>query len=173
METLGCWLQTQIDMHGWRQAELARRAGIQPATLNRIINGTRNMGPEVAGQIAKALGIPPEEVLRRAGLLPPVTPRRAEDEEMDHILGRLDERTRQTILTMLRGLTPARPALNQQRGAYDTLPADVRELAEIYEELDPIWRPELMNAARAMAINARGGAPRIIGGDDAAPESDD
>lgn len=70
METFGDWLTTQLDEKGWSQAELARRAHISQPTLSRIISGLRQVGPDAAAAIARALGQPPEKVFRLAGLLP-------------------------------------------------------------------------------------------------------
>jgi len=104
METFGDWLLERIEYKGWRQAELARRAHIQDATLSRIITGSRQVGPDVAQSIARALEVPPEQVFRKAGLLPTASPREEDIEEAVWILGKLSARMRLTVLAMLRGL---------------------------------------------------------------------
>lgn len=81
MESFGEWLSEQLDERGWTQAELARRAYISQSTLNRIVNGMRQPGPDATQAIAKALGKPPAEVFRHAGLLPPVPERRRREFE--------------------------------------------------------------------------------------------
>lgn len=80
METkmlFGEWLSHQIYMRQWDQKMLAHMSGVTAAQISRIINGTRRPGPESLMGIAAALKMPPEELYRRAGLLPPkrgVTP---------------------------------------------------------------------------------------------------
>ena len=74
METemlFGEWLSHQIYMRQWDQKMLAHMSGVTAAQISRIINGTRRPGPESLMGIAAALKVPPEELFRRAGLLPP------------------------------------------------------------------------------------------------------
>jgi len=67
----GEWLQEQLDSRGWHQARLARRSGISAGQIARVINDTRQPGPEFCRAIAKALELPEELVFRQAGLLSP------------------------------------------------------------------------------------------------------
>lgn len=71
METFGDWLQGELDKRGMKQADLARESGLTTATISRLI--TQQRGPDDATclKISKALGIPVEDVFRRAGKLPP------------------------------------------------------------------------------------------------------
>lgn len=65
------WLEQQLSLRNWRPADLARAAGLSNATITRILNGDRRAGPDMANAIALGLGLPPDLVFRRAGLLPP------------------------------------------------------------------------------------------------------
>lgn len=65
METTHCTgrfranaLNETIDAQGRRRDWLANRAGISPAQLTRIGNGSRTASYDVAAAIAAALGIP-------------------------------------------------------------------------------------------------------------------
>jgi len=64
------WLSSEIKKLGWNAADLSRRSGVAPAQISRILNKERGVGPDSCLAIARALGIPPVEVFRRAGLLP-------------------------------------------------------------------------------------------------------
>ncbi len=64
------WIEQEMQKRGWRQADLARAGEMDPVTLNRILNMERKAGPDSCSAIARALGLPPEDVFRRAGLLP-------------------------------------------------------------------------------------------------------
>ena len=88
------WLYQELDMHGWTQAELARRSGITPAALSRILSGGRNPGVEVVRGIARALKIPTEEVMRRAGILPMQTEAGENDRQVMQEIVRQMERLR-------------------------------------------------------------------------------
>jgi len=70
-EQLGDWLQIELQKRGWIQADLSRASGIPTPTISRIINGRQRCGEESCRKIGKALGYPPEVVMRAAGLLPP------------------------------------------------------------------------------------------------------
>ena len=89
--TFGDWLQSELNNRGWDQAELVRRSGISSAQISRLVTGGRDPGKDAIAGIARALRLPPEDVLRHAGILPPknvnLTPgdRRALVELMDKI----------------------------------------------------------------------------------------
>lgn len=89
--SFGEWIQAELNSRGWDQAELARRSKISDAHISRLVTGGRKPGQEATKAIARALRLPPEEVMRQAGILPPknanLTPgdRRALVETMDKI----------------------------------------------------------------------------------------
>jgi transcriptional regulator with XRE-family HTH domain len=64
------WLTDEMEERGWNNSELARRAGLVPSAVSQVVSGTRSPGFEFCKKTAKALGLPPETVLREAGLLP-------------------------------------------------------------------------------------------------------
>jgi transcriptional regulator with XRE-family HTH domain len=65
------WLNQQLIMRGWSQADLSKAAGISRASITNVLTGTRQPGPDLCNAIAQAFKIPPEDVFRAAGLLPP------------------------------------------------------------------------------------------------------
>ena len=64
------WLTATIAQRGWTWSELARRATVSPAALSMIISAKNRPGNDLCLRVAKALDLPPEAVLRYAGLLP-------------------------------------------------------------------------------------------------------
>ena len=72
METFSRWIEDSLKARNWKPADLARVAGITDATLSRILNGTRNPGPDFCRAIARALSEPEEKIFRLAGLLSPL-----------------------------------------------------------------------------------------------------
>lgn len=71
MEQLSEWLTQKLQEHGWSQSELARRAGVSKQVISVYINQRRDKPDEaVLSSLAHALGSPPEEVFRVAGMLP-------------------------------------------------------------------------------------------------------
>jgi transcriptional regulator with XRE-family HTH domain len=69
METFGEWLRAEMLQQGMNQSQLARKAGVSRSTVKRIIDGERGIGRASLGRLARALDLPPEELLRRAGYL--------------------------------------------------------------------------------------------------------
>jgi len=124
MGALEEWLLEQIEERGWTQAELARRAGLAQSTLNRIINETRQLGPDAALAIARALGERPETVYRLAGLLPPAP---VADDELKLMV--------QEIAEILAGL-PDGPIRNEAMAGLLAIARDARERAKERERVE-------------------------------------
>jgi transcriptional regulator with XRE-family HTH domain len=104
MESFPRWIEQELDKRGWRQSDLARRAGLSEATLSRILNGSRKAGPETCVGIAAALEVPPEHVFRIAGLLPPLPSPVEEEQEALGLFRSLDRQMRGLALGILRAL---------------------------------------------------------------------
>ena len=66
------WLTEEVEKRGWSFRELARRAGLSSGAISQITTQRSFPGPEFCTGVARAFRIPPEEVFRRAGLLPPL-----------------------------------------------------------------------------------------------------
>lgn len=68
------WLTTQLQEKGMSQADLARKSGVTRQAINNYVNGMRQ-SPDMNSvkKIARALGVPVEEVLRITNILPPTT----------------------------------------------------------------------------------------------------
>ena len=64
------WLTSEMETRGWNNSELARRAGLVPSAISQVIAGNRGTGPGFCSSVARALGLPPETVFRKSGLLP-------------------------------------------------------------------------------------------------------
>lgn len=63
------WLQNELNNRGWDQAELSRRSEITKAQISRVLVGDRSAGVDFCIAVARALGIPREEVFRARGWL--------------------------------------------------------------------------------------------------------
>lgn len=73
MDTFVEWLQAELKTRDWTQADLARRSRVSQTHLSRIMNDMRKPGPDALVSIARALRIPPEDVFRQAGIIPPTS----------------------------------------------------------------------------------------------------
>lgn len=66
------WLIYELNTRGISQAELARMAGVSNTAISDAISMKHPPGFKLCAAIADALGLSPEFVFRKAGLLPPV-----------------------------------------------------------------------------------------------------
>jgi len=116
MDKFAEWVNSEVERRGWSFRETARRAGLSATAVSQVVGGQANPGLDFCIGLARALKIPPEQVLRRAGLLPP----RAEgDELLDTLLHYYDLLSRgdqQRLLAIARSLA-------EEKIEYDGQPA--------------------------------------------------
>ncbi len=105
METFTDWLEHELKKRDWRLSNLAKKAGIDTGSVSRILNGTRQPGPEVCRAIARAFNYSPEIVFRQARLLPPAPEPDLEVEEAIRLFEQLAADDRKRILQTLRAWT--------------------------------------------------------------------
>jgi len=82
-KTFPKWILEQLESREWTRAELSRRAGLSRTAISDVITGKANAGYTLCAAVANAFELPPEIVLRTAGLLP-ANP--DIDEEIEQIL---------------------------------------------------------------------------------------
>ena len=70
-DNLETWINQETTNRGWSIREFGRRIGASPSHAARIANGEARPSVRLCNEIALALGVPPEEVMRKADLLPP------------------------------------------------------------------------------------------------------
>lgn len=94
------WLTTEVSRRGWSYSELARRVGVVHSTISFVINGKAQPGVDLCQGLARAFGIPTEDVYRRAGLLPPLPdePSQAQERRLYDLYRRLPERIRERVV---------------------------------------------------------------------------
>jgi phage repressor protein C with HTH and peptisase S24 domain len=61
------WFHEALERAGATQADLARHLGLAPSAVSRMLKGERQMKALEAVHVAQFIGMPQEEVLRRAG----------------------------------------------------------------------------------------------------------
>jgi len=102
MNTFSDWLVVTLEGRGWTQADLARQAEVSPAAISDIISGRRKVGKDVATSISKAFKLPPEQVFRAAGLLPPSIEINEDIETIIHEVEKLNKQDQSEILAFIR-----------------------------------------------------------------------
>ena len=103
-DTLSTWLNTELRERGWTERELARRAGLSHTAINNALSGQYKTRLDTYRGIAHAFEMSLEAVFRAAGVLPPLLPPVAEEEEMIALFRGLPPTQRPAALYMLRGL---------------------------------------------------------------------
>lgn len=85
------WLDKELSLRDWTRADLSLRAGISQSTLSMIYSQSRKAGTDVCNAIAGALKLPPDEVFRAAGLLPPVPAADNTLKRIEHLYEKLED----------------------------------------------------------------------------------
>ena len=95
------WLEAELEQRQWSFNQLARRADLSHSMLSRVRAGSPPTW-SVCYAFSTALNLPPEQVFRQAGLLPPIPAGQAEYEEFRYLLAQLSEEDRQELLEIAR-----------------------------------------------------------------------
>ena len=84
------WLLEQMNLRNWSQADLSRMSGLTRQSVSDYVN-RRRTNPDSAAlvAIAKALGLSPVSVFRKAGLLPEAPAEQERFEDWEYLLGEL------------------------------------------------------------------------------------
>lgn len=162
-ESFVTWLVEQIDSRGWTNSELARRANLVPSTVSMVVSHQKRPGLEFCVGIAQAFGVPPEDVLRLAGLLPSIPAPIAEEHEVVTILRSLPAAIRRTVVTMLRALTASPGPRVPETPPYDLDDQYIPELLAEFEQLPEDWKPVIVQQIHQFARMAGPARPRLIG----------
>lgn len=100
------WINQELNQRGWSIRELARRTNLYPGTISKVLNYKNKPGQDFCLAISKALKLPPEEVFRRAGLLPdlPAPLEELSFEELSDVMKRLSARDQLQVVQYARML---------------------------------------------------------------------
>ena len=94
--------------------EMARRAGVSHTAIINVVHGHTRPSAQFCLQLAEALQVPPEDVYRRAGLLPTAAPEGASLQEASYLFAQLSDSEQETVLTMMRALAEKRREANRR-----------------------------------------------------------
>lgn len=101
------WLTEELNSRGWTYSELARRAEISHSTVSTVVSRASRPGPDFCLGIARAFSLPPEEVFRKAGLLPSLVDDKL-TQEIQRFLHLLPKDDQATVLRIIKGLVAER-----------------------------------------------------------------
>jgi transcriptional regulator with XRE-family HTH domain len=161
------WLKAEVEGQGWSYRELGRRSDLSGAVISDVVNGRAKPGLRFCVQIARALRVPPENVLRRAGLLPPLPPGVEGEREAMGLFRRLLPEARQAVLMQLRAMTGGLPAVGGQAASREGLAAEgdeglERQLVDEFRHLPEEWQVEAIREVERLQRLSRLSV-RVIG----------
>jgi len=110
------WLLAELEKRNMTQAELARKSGVTPPQISRILSGTRGTEGKTLSALAHALKLPPEEVYRAAGLLPPEPIETKLTRQITYVTAQLPPEEQQGLLEFAK----LRLRLSEKQGTYET-----------------------------------------------------
>ena len=103
--TLPTLIERELQERGWSAREFGRRVGISHAHAARIVNGEVKPSLNLCNEIAEVLDTSPQDIMSRAGILPPIS---ADYQFRLNALWLLDEaqsdETKAAILDAMRGI---------------------------------------------------------------------
>jgi len=152
--TFSEWLLGKIEESGLSYSEIGRRGHISHARISQVISG-ESPGADFCIGVAKGLGLSPEDVLRRAGILPSLPPEVEEQQEAIRIIRRLDPTFRDAAMSMLRGLDQYRAGIRSTATGYDLAPAadtqPQKRGATLRENERPVYDDDIPALRRLLA----------------------
>lgn len=104
MNTFAKAVLDRINELGWKNADLARAAGLTTGGLSNILNGHRVPEPMTVLTIARALEEPPIKYFRLMGWLPTDPELTEEEERLVNVFRQLPDVEREIVLKMVYGL---------------------------------------------------------------------
>jgi len=99
------WLEHEIQTHSWSYRELGRRANLSPTIVSKVMTQASLPGFQFCINVAQALNVPPELVLRKAGLLPSLPEPQAKTEELLYHFRALSPDDRHRLIAIARTLS--------------------------------------------------------------------
>lgn len=95
------WLRGELERQNMTQADLVQSSGLSVAQISRIINLKSEPSKDALIAIARALDLPPDEVFRAAGILPPTPPNTELDQRVLHYLHQLHPEDQERVMLYL------------------------------------------------------------------------
>jgi transcriptional regulator with XRE-family HTH domain len=122
MNDFAAWLQNELDIRGWRQADLLHKSEMNGGLLSQILNGHRRPGVSTCRAIARALDMREVDVLYQAGLIA-FAPNEESSPMVQDLIAefiRLDSSDQEQILKQIRALNimqakPSRETVRARR----------------------------------------------------------
>lgn len=107
------WLTSELKARDWTQSELSRRSGVTRGAISNVLKN-REPGPDLCRGIANAFHLPPEDVFRIAGLLPPKPGDDLKVKELNQLVQKMDENNKDELIRIAR----LKLEIQEERGEY-------------------------------------------------------
>lgn len=97
----GEWLKEELENRGISQYAFGKMIGVTSTHINHLINNRRKPSADMLESIARGLHLPQEEVFRRAGILPPISPKSEQKEKLIYLFDQFPENEKEDLLTYM------------------------------------------------------------------------
>lgn len=159
-EKFAKWLKGVLEDRGIRPSKLADDAGVARSTITRLLKGEIYPTDDTYSKIAKALGEPPDKILRLANRLPAINEPDALEQDLLNRFRSLPRQEQRFIIQILNNLhgrnTPDMAVAEpKQDGRGQEIlseepsltPTD-EHIMDIFKNLNNFWRTMVYNFAR-------------------------
>lgn len=108
MNELSDWLTRELANRAWSMRELGRKSGVSHAQISNVVSGIAEPSADFCIKIATALDFPPITLMRYAGILPPKSTAKEDEEILLHYFNQLGFRDQIRLIAIARTLASER-----------------------------------------------------------------
>jgi transcriptional regulator with XRE-family HTH domain len=129
-EVFSEWLSSVLRDRDLTQSGLASKAKINRAVISKAINKSSLPSPETCRAIAKALNIPEEIVLEKAGYLSSQTPDNEQIKKIAHLVSQMDDLDKRDVLEyaeLVLRRSQRRDLISEFKIRYESIPRGKQE----------------------------------------------
>lgn len=96
------WIEDELEKREWSRSDLARKSGVTPTQVTRVLSRKQGPGQDFIEGIARAFNLPLDVVYQKANLLPTKNKRDELEEEASYLFAKLKDK--RTAIKLLRAL---------------------------------------------------------------------
>lgn len=110
------WVVKELRSRDWSQADLSRSSGLTRGGISNLINRVRQPNPDTCRAIARALDLPYEVVLQKAGILPKESDKNDPRLKIiEYLVSQLDQDDQDEVIAFIE----TKKRIGEQRGKYN------------------------------------------------------
>ena len=157
-DNLALYITKFIEEKGWSARELGRRIGVSHSTVSEVANGTRRPTADFCIALSRVTPESDVAMLRLAGVIAPLPPATAEEEEILDILRKLAQSRILEYNCILRVIRAFKPEFERVPEPHN-VPAHLPDLGKLIEAMGEIHEesPSIYHNVISMICGLTGG----------------